>query len=54
MESVDAAVESGEPRSEVMAWAQQEYDEHCSHVNWAVADAAGAFDTPVFDVQGRL
>lgn len=54
METVEAAVESGESRAEVMAWARQEYDDHCSYVSWAAADAAGEFDEPVFDVQGRL
>jgi len=54
MESVEAAVEAGEPRAEVMAWAWAEYDDHCSYVHSAAASEAGFFDEPVFDVQGRL
>ena len=54
MESVSAAVEAGESRREVMEWARSEYDDHCRYVNSAAASEAGAFDAPVFDVQGRL
>lgn len=54
MESVEAAVEAGAPRSEVMAWAWKEYDAHCATMDHAWASEAGMFDEPVFDVQGRL
>lgn len=33
MESVDAAVAAGEPRSEVMAWAEDEYSAHCAEAH---------------------
>jgi hypothetical protein len=54
MESVEAAVEAGTSRREVMEWARAEYDEHCRYVSCAAASEAGMFDAPVFDVQGRL
>lgn len=38
MESVEAAVEAGEPRSEVMEWAYSEYD---SYVGMANAEIYG-------------
>ena len=54
MDSVNAAVESGEPRAEVMQWAHQEYDDYESQMSSMAASEAGEFDEPTFDVQGRL
>ena len=50
MEDVDAAVAAGEPRSEVMAWAQGEYDSFAGQAN---AEIYGPGE-PTWDVQGRL
>ena len=50
MESVDAAVESGEPRSEVLEWAEDQYSQHCSEAHSEMYGPGPA----VFDVQGRL
>ena len=50
MDSVDAAVESGEPRSEVLAWAEEQYSQHCSEAHSEMHGPGPA----VFDVQGRL
>lgn len=50
LEDVAAAVESGESRREVLAWAEEQYDSYC-------ADACGEIYGPgpaVFDVQGRF
>lgn len=50
MEDVEALVEGGEDRREVMYWAQQEYDSYCCEANGEIYGPG----EPVFDVQGRL
>lgn len=50
MTDVDAAVEAGEPRSEALAWAQEQYDSFAAQANDEIHGPAEA----VFDVQGRL
>ena len=54
LDCIEAAVESGEPRAEVTAWAEHEYNEYESAQNSMAASEAGEFDEPVWDVQGRL
>jgi hypothetical protein len=50
MADVDAAVAAGEPRSEVMTWARNEYDLFAGAAN---AEIYGPGE-PTWDVQGRL
>ena len=54
LDCIEAAVESGESRAEVTAWAEHEYTEYEDGQNSMAASEAGAFDDPVWDVQGRL